>query len=260
MSELLSLAWQDTLTFVFIFLRVGIIFAMVPFFSAEILPRRITAIVAFFLSLVLIPVVPPPSIRPEELTVITLLVFLTHEMIIGLCLGLAVNIIFSGVQIAGELAGFQMGFAIANVVDPMTGINAPITSNVFYITAFLLFFSFGGEHMIIKALVESYYVIPLEGSFPNQGFLLSSLAYGSQMFIIGVKVAAPIIGVLLLINVAFAIIARALPQMNVFLMAFPLTIAVGLVFTTFVIQLFPMFMSSALQQAWEFMKSTMGMF
>ncbi|HDP25835.1 MAG TPA: flagellar biosynthetic protein FliR [Deltaproteobacteria bacterium] len=260
MNELLSLAWQDTLTFVFIFLRVGIIFAMIPFFSAELIPRRITAILAFFLSLVLVPMVPSPLIRAEDINVLTLLVFLLHEALIGMSLGLAVTIIFAGIQIAGEIAGFQMGFAIANVVDPMTGIDAPITSNVMYITAFLLFFAIGGEHMLIKALVESYYLIPLDASFPQRSFLLGCLAYGGQMFMIGVKVASPIIGVLLLINVAFAIIARALPQMNVFLMAFPLTIAVGLTFTTFVISLLPLFMSGALAKAWEFMISSLGMF
>ena len=137
-------------------MRVGIIFAVIPFFGSEIIPRRITAILAFFLSLVLMPVVPPPSITPDELNVLTLILLLVHELLIGLCLGLAVNVIFAGIQIAGELVGFQMGFAIVNIVDPITGVDAPITSNLLYIIAFLIFFSLGGHHLLIKALVESY--------------------------------------------------------------------------------------------------------
>jgi flagellar biosynthetic protein FliR len=260
MKELLNFAWGDFILLVFIFIRIGIIFAIVPFFNAEVIPRRVTAIIAFFLSLVLMPVVPPVQVRVEDLNVLVLVFILIHEMLIGMCLGLAVDVIFAGVQIAGELIGFQMGFSIANVVDPMTGVNAPITSNVLYMTAFLLFFSFGGHHLLIKALVETFQIIPIGESFAHRGYIMSVLTYAGQMFVIGVKVAAPIVGILFLINISFAVIARALPQMNVFLMAFPLTIAVGLVFMSLVIELMPMMMSSSLERAWEFMKASMVLF
>ena len=260
MNELLNFAWSDILSFLFVFVRIGIIFATIPFFSTEILPRRITAIIAFFLSLVLMPIVPPAVVTMESLNVLTLLVLIVHELLIGLCLGLAVNVIFAGAQIAGQLMGFQMGFAIANVVDPMTGENAPITANVLYITTFLLFLSFGGHHMLIKALVESYYIIPMEARFPQQSYLVAAITYASQMFVIAIKVAAPVIGVLLLINIAFAITARAVPQMNVFIMAFPLTIAIGLAFITIVMKFMPNFVSGALGAAWAFMKSSMSLF
>jgi flagellar biosynthetic protein FliR len=260
MNELLRLAWPDIVSFLFVFIRIGIIFATIPLFSTEILPRRITAILAFFLSLVLMPIVPPAEITLESLTLLSLIVLVLHELLIGLCLGLAVNVIFAGVQIAGQLAGFQMGFAIANVVDPMTGENAPITANVLYITTFLLFLSFGGHHMLIKALVESFYIIPIEARFANDGYLVAALQYAAQMFVIAIKVAAPVIGVLLLINIAFAITARAIPQMNVFIMAFPLTIAIGLVFITVVMKFMPHLVSVALNGAWAFMMSSLSLF
>lgn len=260
MNELLNLAWQDILSFLFVFVRVGIIFALIPFFSAEVIARRITAIIAFFLSLVLVPVVPAVGIAMESLNVITLTVLLLHELLIGLGLGLAVNVIFAGVQIAGELAGFQMGFAIVNIVDPMTGVDAPVTSNLLYIVAFLLFLSFGGHHMLIKALVDSYYIIPVEAGFPDQKYLLAVLSYGTRMFLIGVKMAAPAIGVLLLLNISFALTARAIPQMNVFLMSFPLTIAIGLFFMIVIIRMMPPFMNRAIGEAFTFVKSAMPLF
>ncbi len=260
MNELLNLAWKDILSFLFVFVRVGIIFALIPFFSAEVIARRITAIIAFFLSLVLVPVVPAVGIAIESLNVITLIVLLLHELLIGLGLGLAVNVIFAGVQIAGELAGFQMGFAIVNIVDPMTGVDAPVTSNLLYIVAFLLFLSFGGHHMLIKALVDSYYIIPVEAGFPDQKYLLAVLSYAAQMFLIGVKMAAPVIGVLLLLNISFALTARAIPQMNVFLMSFPLTIAIGLFFMIVIIRMMPPFMNRAIGEAFTFVKSAMPLF
>lgn len=260
MNELLKIAWSDFLSLFLIFVRIGTMFAVVPFFSAEIVPRRVTALMALFVSLVLLPVVPTVQIRPDELNILVLLSILVYQMLIGLALGLAIDVIFSGVQIAGELMGFQMGFSIANVVDPMTGITAPITSNILYITAFLLFFSFGGHHLLIKAMVDTFAIVPISDRMVHTGFLMSVMTYAGQMFVIGVKVAAPVVGILLLVNVSFAIIARALPQMNVFLMAFPLTIGIGLFFVALLIQLMPVIMTSSLEQAWVFMKSAMALY
>jgi flagellar biosynthetic protein FliR len=260
MNELLTFAWSDFLTLFLIFVRVGVVFAVVPFFSGEIIPRRVTALISLFLSYILMPVVPQVQIRAEDLNLLLLASILIHQMLVGLALGLAIDVIFAGIQIGGELMGFQMGFSIANVVDPMTGASAPITSNVLYITAFLLFFSFGGHHMLIKALVDSFSVIPMGGGLARTPFLTAVVTYAGQMFVIGIKVAAPVMGTLLLVNVSFAIIARALPQMNVFLMAFPLTIAVGLVFTALVIRMMPMLMSGSLDRAWNFMRSAMVLY
>jgi flagellar biosynthesis protein FliR len=260
MIDLLNFAFKDSLTFLFIFVRVGIVFALIPLFGAELVPRKITAIIAFFLSLVLLPVVPPAGAASFNMNVLTLIVLLLHELLVGLTLGLAVNVIFAGVQIAGELIGFQMGFSIVNVVDPMTGVDAPITANLLYILAFLLFLSLGGHHMLIRAMVESFTVLPVQASFPHQGFITAVMGYMAQAFVIGVKVSAPVIGILLLVNVAFAIMSRAIPQMNVFMMAFPVTIGVGLLFLLVVIKMMPLFMEGALSNAWTFIRAVMPLY
>jgi flagellar biosynthesis protein FliR len=260
MTDLLSFAFKDSLTFLFIFTRIGIVFSLIPMFSSEMMPRRITAIIVFFMSLVLMPVVPAYVMPHAAMNVLTLIVHLLHELLVGLTLGLAVNVIFAGVQIAGELVGYQMGFSIVNVVDPMTGVDAPITANLLYIVAFLLFLAMGGHYMLIRALVESFTVMPFQAGFPHQAFLAAVMAYMSQAFVIGVKVAAPIIGILLLINVAFAIMSRAIPQMNVFTMAFPVTIAVGLLFMIIVIKLMPLFMEGAMSNSWAFIKAVMPLY
>jgi flagellar biosynthetic protein FliR len=260
MNELLNFAWKDILSFLLIFVRVGVVFSQIPLFSAELIPRRITAIVAFFLSLVMLPVVPPSLVDMSNLNVLTLLVLLFHELLVGLTLALSVSLIFAGVQIAGELVGFQMGLAIVNVVDPVTGVDAPITANLLYIFAFLLFLSLGGHHMLINAMVESFTLVPIQSSLPGQAFLSGVLAYAAQTFVIGIKVSAPVIGVLLLINISFAITARAIPQMNVFMMSFPLTIAVGLFFLLVVLKMMPEFVGTALDDAWKFLRMIMPRF
>lgn len=260
MNELLNFAWKDILTFLFIFVRIGIIFALIPFFGGEIVPRRITAIIAFFLALVILPIVPGIGIDPNNLNILTLAVLLIHDFMIGLCLGLSVNVIFAGVQIAGELIGFQMGFSMVNVIDPITGVDAPITSNMLYIVAFLIFLSMGGHHMLIKALVESFSVLPVKASLPHQAYLMAVIAYAADTFVIGIKVASPVIGVLLLINVVFAVTARAVPQMNVFLMSFPLTIGIGFLFLIIIMKMMPGFVSSSMDSAAAFIKATLPLY
>ncbi|MCD6569291.1 MAG: flagellar biosynthetic protein FliR [Deltaproteobacteria bacterium] len=260
MIQVLGIAWDEIIRFAFVFVRIGIIFAAVPFFSAEIVPRRITATIAFVLGLVLMPVVPPSPVRIEDINAIYVIFVLLHEFLIGLCLGLAINVIFAGVQIAGQLAGFQMGFAIANVIDPMTGVNAPITSNFLYIVAFLLFLTLDGHYILIKALVESFSVVPIGDILPREGYSYAVVIYSARMFVIALKIAAPIIGVLLLVNITFALTARAMPQMNVFLMSFPLIISVGLFFMAIVVKMMPLLFSGILKDAWEFMRACLRLF
>ena len=100
----------------------------------------------------------------------------------------------------------------------------------------------------------------MEDGLPGQKYLLAVLTYAAKMFVIGIKVAAPVIGLLLLLNISFALTARAIPQMNVFLMSFPLTIAIGLFFLIVVIKMMPFFMNRALGDAWTFMRSSMQLF
>jgi flagellar biosynthesis protein FliR len=260
MNELFKLARSDFLSLLFIFIRIGIIFAFVPFFNAEIINRRVTATIAFFLSLVLLPVVPPVQVKPEQLNILMFGSIVLQQVLIGVALGMAIDVIYAGLQIAGELIGFQMGFSIANVVDPMSGITVPLISNMLYITAFLLFFTLGGHYMLIKGMVESFRMIPIGDGMVHREFLMAVITYAGQMFVIGIKVSAPVIGILLLINIALAVITRALPQMNVFIMAFPLTIGVGLIFTALIIKMTPVFMGGSLERAWVFMKSVMALF
>ena len=260
MKDLLNLAWPDILGFFLVFVRVGVIFSIVPFFSAEIIPRRIVAIISFMLSLILLPVVPMAHVNSDNIGVFYILMLLFHEFLVGLCLGLAIDIIFAGIQMAGQLAGFQMGFAIVNVIDPMTGVNAPVTSNFLYIVSFLVFLVLDGHYLLIKGMVESFRLIPIDIALPSQGFLFAPVAYGAKMFIIALKVSAPVIGVLLLVNVAFALVARAVPQMNVFLMSFPIVIIAGLISLIVVLKLLAPVLSISLGHAWRFMVFAMSNF
>lgn len=260
MIDLISLAWKDVLTFLFVFLRIGVIFATVPLFSAEIMPRRITAIIAFFLGIVLLPVVPRLAMDVQNVNVLYLLTVMVHELFLGVSLGLAINVIFAGVQLAGELMGFSMGFSIVNVIDPMTGTEAPVTANFFYIVSFMLFLALDGHHLFIRAIQQSFTLVPIGTDLPSPAFLKAAVTYAGGMFTIALKLAAPIIGILLIINVALALITRAIPQMNIFIVSFPIMIAVGLVFMMLTIKMMPFFLQGPIQAAWSYMQAMMKLF
>ena len=144
-----------------------------------------------------------------------------------------------------------MGFAIVNVIDPITGVDAPVTANLFYLCAFLLFLAFGGDHLLIKALVQSFTLVPLDGSLPQSGLYIGLLRYAAGIFTIALKVAAPAIGILLILNVAFGVMARAVPQMNIFMMSFPVTITLGFVFVVIGFKLMPFFLEGSIKQAFD---------
>lgn len=260
MTDLLNLAWKDLLTFLFVFVRIGVVFATVPFFSADNVPRRITAIIAFFLGLILLPVIPRLVVDIQTVNVLYLLMVLLHEVFLGIGLGLAITVIFAGVQIAGELMGYSMGFAIVNALDPVTGTEAPITANFFYIVAFLLFLTFDGHHLFIKAIQQSFTMAPIGAGLPRPQFLSATITYAAEMFTIALKLAAPIIGILLIINIAIALISRAIPQMNVFIVSFPILIVVGMLFMILTIKMMPFFLQGPIQAAWAYMQAAMKLF
>src|SRR5699024_531370 len=139
------------------------------------------------------------------------------ELFIGLLIGLISYIILSAVQIAGGFIDFQMGFAVANVIDPQTGAQSPLIGQYFYIFALLFLLSVNGHHLLIDGMIKSFQVISLDQIVPLRELPLGSfiINHFNQMFIIAFQMAIPLVGCLFLVDVALGIIARAVPQLNV---------------------------------------------
>jgi len=152
------------------------------------------------------------------------------EVLIGTILGLAVHILLTSVQIMGQLAGFQMGFAVANVIDPIGGEQISVLAQFSYLMALLVFFAVGGHHWFIKALADSFALVP-PGQFGMSASLYKQMMkLAGDMFALAVRLGAPVIGALLFTQVILGILAKTVPQMNILIVGFPLTISVGLFF------------------------------
>jgi flagellar biosynthetic protein FliR len=155
------------------------------------------------------------------------------EILLGISIGMAVNLIFVGLQMAGQISGYQMGMALARVMDPSAGQQVPLLAQFFQLFAFLIFLTINAHHWFLMALADSFQLVPPFG-FKISGSLIEQLIQvAGNMFVIAIKVGAPVIAALLLTSIAFGLIARTVPQMNVFFVAMPLKIIIGLLFIGF---------------------------
>lgn len=152
-----------------------------------------------------------------------------QEAMVGLALGALTGLAFNAVRMAGHLAGLQIGFAIAEMIDPVTGEHNVILAQFFYLLGIVFFFSIDGHHLLIAALAKSFQYIP-----PGAAVLKMSLAeIGARafqgMFITALRLAGPVIAITLITDLALGLMVRMVPQINVFMLGFPLKIAAGLV-------------------------------
>jgi flagellar biosynthetic protein FliR len=223
------LSYQEFKGFFLIFIRVSVILFMLPFFNARAIPVLSKAGLAFLMTIILVPVVDSDLIAsPENLWGLAQIVL--SEFAIGMILGLMTNFFFEGVRIMGQLVGFQTGFAITNVLDPQRAIQVSILSNTAYLLAVVLFLLLNGHHILIDAIRESFDIIKIGSIQINTQLFQKIIEMSGSMFIIGIKIGSPAIAALLFTKVAFGLVTKMIPQMNIMIVAFPVQIFIGLLF------------------------------
>lgn len=216
--------------FILVFIRVSAMIFMVPIFGERRVPFMVTWGLSLLIAALLFPIVGKQAAPSVDLDFLSLALRIGGEVAIGVIIGFAARFIFAGIQVAGELTGVQMGFSIANVIDPASNQQVSIITEFQYMLALLLFLTVDAHHIFIAAIAESYQAVP-PLSFHFSGELLQTLIHLSKdLFIIAIKISAPIMAVLLFTNVGMGVIARTVPQMNIFIVSFPLQIAIGLLF------------------------------
>jgi flagellar biosynthetic protein FliR len=211
----------------FLTVRLSALLLALPFFNTRMLPAALKVICLVTLSVSFYPMVQPQPV-PLPLGSVHLGLLVLGELFVGLLIGFVAQLLFVSIQLGGELLNQQMGLSLATILDPQNGQQSSVISNFQYILAVLLFFAMHAHHWFIVAMAESLHTIPLLGSrLPTtvMAFLLVTLA---KACVAAVQIAAPIIAALLLANVGMGIVARLVPQMNVFILSFPVTIGVGL--------------------------------
>ena len=215
-----------------IFLRVSAILFSLPIFSSQNIPIIFKAGLSIAVSIVLFPVLSLDN-SPFLMPAIPFGIGVLGEIVLGIIIGLSVRLLFAGIQLAGQFAGFQMGLAIANVMDPITSTQASVIAQFYNLIGMLFFLIINAHHWFLKALSESFRLVPPFGFQFTNSLMDQIVKLSGNMFVIAIKVGAPLIAVLLLTSVALGLIVRTVPQMNIFIVAMPLKILIGLMFLAF---------------------------
>ena len=238
----LNISLPQLQLFFLVFLRVGAIIMSIPVFDSKSVPLFFKIALAFTTSMVLFPLLDLAPL-PVLNNLFALGVSAAGEILLGLVIGFSVKLIFAGIQLAGQLAGYQMGMALANVMDPSASQQVPLLAQFNNLIALLIFITINAHYWFVRALAQSYKLVPpLDVNF--SGSLMEHLIKMSgNMFVIGIQIGAPVIAALLITSVAFGLIARTVPQMNVFIVAMPLKIGVGLLFLGFSLPYFSAFLT-----------------
>jgi len=214
-------------TYILVLLRVSIFLFMFPVFSSPVFPATLKMGFAMVMSLMFYSVVPVDLTR-FPLDVISTGLLVLAELMVGLALGLCLRIFFGAVQLAGEMIGFQMGFSMINVVDPQSGANVSIMDQIGYWVCVVVFLVINGHHIIISAMINSFELVPIGVFVMQKILLLKLLDLAGGLFVVGIKIGAPVIAALFFVSVGFGLVSKFAPQMNVMIVAFPLNIVAGL--------------------------------
>jgi len=214
--------------FVLVFLRVASALSVLPVFGHGAFPPIGKAGLSAALSLLLVPAL-ALQLPPVGGTTLEFFLLGIREVLCGVLLGLAGQFVFWAVEVAGQLIGFQAGFSIITSIDPNTDAQSTVLTQVYNLVALLVFLSIDGHHVMLRAIADSLRAVPIGGL--NVGAPLTEWAVFMAKGVLadGVRMAAPIMVTLLLTDVGLGILVRVAPTMNVFVLGFPLKVAVALI-------------------------------
>lgn len=214
-----------------IFVRMTGLFILSPVFGRQNMPAIFKIGFAFFLTVIFANTVDSFSLDYQN-SLVLYMVYVAKELAIGIIMGYVTYVIVSGIYLAGQLIDMQIGFSFANVVDPITNIQVPLTSNFYYTYFILVFLLVNGHHMLIRALFYSFEVLPIEKMTFSSSVIPELTTLLADMFGIALRIAAPVICAIFIVDVVLGILSKTMPEMNVFMLGMPIKIIIGFIIMT----------------------------
>jgi flagellar biosynthetic protein FliR len=208
------------------FIRIGACFMVAPAFGALFVPARLRIVLAGAVALLVAPLVTSPAgVTPFSFAGI---VVTAQQVIIGVSLGFALQVLFDSVAMGGQLLANSMGLSFAFNVDPMRGTGTPALGQLYALLVMLTFLALDGHLALIEVLVDGFRTLPIGTSgLGNPGYW-TLVSWGTQIFSGALAVALPGVTALLIVNIAFGVMSRAAPSLNLFAVGFPITLVFGL--------------------------------
>jgi flagellar biosynthetic protein FliR len=245
--EIVDLILASAPAFLFVLVRTASILVAAPLFGANTVPLQLKMGLAVLISLVVMPMTGPVAV-PQGLVYLAL--GLAGEVLIGAAIGIAIRFIFSGIEYGAQLASFQMGIGMATAYDPMNGAQITVLGRFVSVLLLLIFLSVNGHLMIILALKKCFEVIPPYGMSLSGEFMENFVLFSKEVFVLAVKFSAPVVAILIFVNVALGIMGRTVPQVNMFAVGFSVTIGVGLVVMALSMPVFEESAKAVFEQMW----------
>ena len=209
------------------FIRILALLSTAPVFSATQVPIQVRVGLALLISVAIAPALPAmPAVHFMSGAGFVLLI---QQILIGSALGFAVTVVFSVVQFAGSVISLQMGLGFSSFFDPVTGVQVPTLSNFLNLLVLLLFMAMNGQLLVLATLMRSFTLLPVTATLslnPSAWHLL--VEEGGIIFSLGLAISAPILGTLVLVNIALGVLGKSAPQLNIFVIGFPVLLALGI--------------------------------
>lgn len=217
---------SDFIIVMLIFVRIISAFSAAPIYNHQAIPAVVKVFISLVISYIIFLSANSPKIQ-VEINLIWIAVNVLKEVISGLIIGFSINMIFYAVSFAGSLIGFDIGLSMSQVFNPVDGMGSNVIEEMLYFLAILVFFMIDGHHHLIRALVYSFSVIPLGLYTIKRSVYDTFMMMAASVFVIAVKISAPILVSYFLMNVGEGILSRIIPQMQVFFVTYPIKVGIG---------------------------------
>ncbi len=219
-----------------VFIRIASFFAVVPFLTMRGVPNLLKIGLAGLTSYLIYPTVGLDAALMSE-GLLNHILLISGEVVVGLVLGYVVLLVFLGIRIAGQMVDMQMGLLMASVFDPQFGSPVTLMGQFYYLLGTVFFFVINGHHSLLAALAGSFKIVPPGLHMPADATVWSMMELFYWIFILAFQIALPIVAVLLMVDVSLGLVAKTVPQLQVFMVGLPLKLGVGMLTLIMVIPL-----------------------
>lgn len=222
-----AFAYEDLEYFLLVLVRVSCFVFIAPFFSMTNTPRNVRIALSFFVAVLLYHALPRETVAYE--TLLGYFVIVMKEVLTGLLIGFAANLCSTVVTFAGQIADMEMGLSMASMLDPATRENSTISGIYYNYMVLLMLMSSGMHRYLLKALAETYTLIPINGAvFQRESLLTATLGFMADYIVIGFRICLPIFAVMIILNAVLGVLAKVSPQLNMFAVGIQMKVLVGI--------------------------------
>lgn len=255
MDEVLT---NTAYSFFLIFVRFGGLFLTTPLFSNEMVPNQVKAGLSVLCSIIMFPIVYANGVIEFPPVPLGVVLQVANEILVGIIIGFIALTTFAAFQVAGQFIDLSLGFSMVNVIDPFLGEDAPLMGQFKNLLALMVLLAIDGHHQFFRALITSFQVIPITKPILSTHLLEYIFRIGGDLFLVGLRISLPIVATIFIVDFVFGFIARTVPQMNIFILGFPVKILIGflLIFLSlpFVVQLITEVIQMMNQQIFDVLK------